>query len=232
MKRIEFVIAIAMSAAFILASPSNAEADDTACVGALTGTFDNVIVPPGQICHLTNSTVWGNVKALEHSRLRIERSTINGNVEGDKADIVQLFFTEVREQISIKEGGPAASADGVFNVCGFGMGFTPCEVLLAGVTVEVGGIQIEKMVGSVLFDRVRVPGNIKVEANVITGTEFLFLNNTTVDENLQVFKNTGSGQKQLQGNSIGQNLQCFENDPPFVVLFNTASQAEGQCAVP
>src|SRR5687768_18568325 len=109
MNRLECIIAMVISAALVLVLPSNAEADDTACVGALTGTFDNVIVPPGQVCHLTNSMVWGNVKALEGAQLRIDHSHINGNVEGDKADIVQLFFTVVREQISIKEGGPAAT---------------------------------------------------------------------------------------------------------------------------
>jgi hypothetical protein len=232
MKRIEFVIAVVISAPLVLALPANAEADDTVCIGALTGTFDNVIVPPRQTCHLTNSTVWGNVKALEGSRLRIDDSNINGNVEGDKADIVQLFFTVVREQITIKEGGPAASAFPVFNICGFGIDFTPCEVLIVATTVEFGGIQVEKTVGSVLIASSIVKGNIKVEANAIAAPEILIINDTTVDENLQVFTNMGSGNKLVQGNTVGQSLQCFENEPPFLAPFNAAAHTEGQCAVP
>jgi hypothetical protein len=174
--------------------------------------------------------VFGNVKALEDSRLRISRSTVGGNVEGTKADIVQIFFSSVRENFLIREGGPAAAPAPLFNVCGFGIDFTPCEALIVGTTVEFGGIHIEKMVGSILMDAVTVRGNVKVEQNVIAAPELLFLQNVRVDENLQVLKNTGSGNKILLGNRVGQNLQCFENDPPFVAAGNMATSAEGQCA--
>jgi hypothetical protein len=74
--------------------------------GVLTGTFDNVVVPPGARCTLENSFVQGNVKALESSQLVIENSNVRGNVVGDKADLVQVNVSTVRESISIKEGGP------------------------------------------------------------------------------------------------------------------------------
>jgi hypothetical protein len=233
MKRIECVTAVVISAALVLVSPSTAAADDTMCVGSLTGTFDNVIVPPGQTCVLNDAMVWGNVKALEDSRLRINNSRVNGNVEGDKADIVQLFFTVVREQITIKEGGPAASIlPSPFNVCGNGILFSPCEALMVAVTVEVGGIQVEKTTGSVFISSSDVNGNVKVEANAVDVPEVLTIRSNTVNGNVQVFKNAGSGEKTVRSNTVGQSLQCSENDPPFLAGFNTAAQAEGQCAAP
>lgn len=232
MKRITLVGRVLMSAALVVLLASNAEANDTPCEGALSGTFDNVIVPPGATCYLSDSTVLGNVKALEHSRLRVDNSDIRGNVEGDKADIVQIFFSDVHGQISIKEGGLAATPAPDFNVCGFGMNFTPCEVLILGGNVFFGGIQVEKMVGTVLIAGVRVRENVKVEANVVDVPEILFLQNNRVQGNLEVFKNMGSGNKQVQGNTVQQSLQCFENEPPFVAAGNTAGNAQGQCAAP
>lgn len=228
MKRLILVVVVA-SAALVVVVPSSAEAGDTLCEGDMTGTFDNVIVPSGAVCHLTDATISGNVKALEDSRLRIENSTVGGNLEGDKADIVQLFFVTVREQISIKEGGPGTQdSSGTFNVCF--PGATPCEALIVGGEVEEGGIQIEKMVGDVLVASVDVAGNLKLEENSITG---LFrVGDSTVGQNLQVSKITGSTNKVIQENTVGQSLQCFDNDSPFAALFNTAGTAEGQCATP
>lgn len=218
--------------ALVVAASSQAQAYDAQCVGVLTGTWDNIVVPPGATCSLLEATVLGNVKALEKSRLRIDRSTVLGNLEGDKADIVQVFFSDVRQQISITGGGPAEAPAPLFNVCGFGMDFTPCEVLIAAVNVEEGNVQISKTVGSVLIQRLDVHrGNVKVEDNVIAAHELFFLDNSTVAQNLQIFKNIGPGNKFVQGNRVGENLQCFENEPPFVGRFNTAGQAEGQCAM-
>ena len=231
MKRITLVAALLMSAALVVLLPSTAEADDTPCTGTMTGgTFDNVVVPPGATCVLIEVTVLGNVKALEDSRLRIDFSNIGGNVEGDKADVVQIFVTDVRGQISIKEGGPAVGPDPNFQVCGFGMDFTTCEVAIVFGNVFFGGIQVEKMVGSVLIAGVRVRENVKVEANVVAAHEILFLQNNRVQGNVEVFKNTGDGNKQVLGNSVQQSLQCFENDPPFFAAGNIAGNAQGQCA--
>src|SRR5687768_948399 len=114
----------------VVASSSEAMAGDTPCVGMLTGTFDNVVVPPGQTCLLTGATVRGNVKALENSRLVINNSTVGGNVEGDKADLVQVNFSTVRENISIKEGGlaPDIPPPGAFT-CSGGGPFQACEAV-------------------------------------------------------------------------------------------------------
>lgn len=38
---------------------------DYECAGSATGTFDNIVVPPGEDCGLFNATVQGNVTALK-----------------------------------------------------------------------------------------------------------------------------------------------------------------------
>ena len=50
-----------------------------------------------------------------------------------------------------------------------------------------------------------------------------------VTGNMGVLKNSGDGDKQVVGNTVGQNLQCFDNTPPFLGGPNTAGKAEGQC---
>jgi hypothetical protein len=76
-------------------------------------------------------------------------------------------------------------------------------------------------------------GNIKVEENTVTSV-FGFGAGLRVDQNrvagdLQVFKNRGPAQKTVQGNTVGENLQCKKNSPPFVGGPNAAKKAEGQC---
>lgn len=47
------------------------------CTGNLTGTFDdNVIVPVGATCTLSDATVRANVKALESARLYVFESHV------------------------------------------------------------------------------------------------------------------------------------------------------------
>jgi hypothetical protein len=45
--RMKRLVAVLASTALVAVVPLQAEAYDTQCVGALAGTFDNVIVPPG-----------------------------------------------------------------------------------------------------------------------------------------------------------------------------------------
>jgi hypothetical protein len=124
--------------------------------------------------------------------------------------------------------GPAPA----FQVCGNGMNFTTCEVSIIGGNLFFGGVQIEKMIGTVLIAGVRVRENVKIEANVIADPEILFLQNNGVSGNLEVFKNTGDGTKLVLGNNVHQSLQCFENDPPFLASGNIAGNAQGQCLGP
>ena len=199
----------------LLATPSDARADDTICRGLLIGTFDNVVVPPGATCFLLNSVVNGNVKALEDSTLFSSSNRIRGNIEGDKPEDVTATGDVIGGNIQFKEVTP------------FPGNFFFVTVINSILTD--GNIEIEKNTSAVVElvgNRVN-KGNIKVEENFTTG-EFRIVGNR-VAQNLQVFKNRGPAAKTVQSNTVGQDLQCFENDPAFVGSPNFARKAEGQC---
>lgn len=219
---------------------SSALADDETCTSVLTGVFDNVVVPPGANCTISGSIVNGNVKALENSQLVVALSTVHGNIDGDKADLVQVNFTTVllpfgpvRGNISIKEGGPAHAPFPVgaltCDVAG-----DPCEALVVQSTVRNGNVQVEKMEGSGgVFSSMIQNGNVKFEQNVIPTTDdFLGIADNDITGNLQVFKNEGQGSKFVIINDVGGNLQCKENDPPFLNLANTVEGDEDCPDVP
>jgi hypothetical protein len=235
MRKVLLLLVLAASSLVLIVGPS-AAASDTPCMGTLPpGTYDNIVVPPGQTCLLTGVTVLGNVKALEDSRLHIQSSNVRGNVIGDKADTVELSGGTVRENIIIKEGGPAPIlAPSGFFMCGFFPFRTPCEAVVSGTTVEEGSIQIEKMQGSVFVGSAGVlspiRGNIKVEDNLVNAPDgSLGVISNRVAQNLQVFKNRGTASKFVTNNTVGESLQCFENDPPFTGTPNVAREAQGQC---
>jgi hypothetical protein len=233
MKRLQGLLALTALSTLLITAASSA-ATDTTCIGALTGTHENVVVPRGQTCFLSAATVRGNVKALEDSMLRITQSNVRGNVEGDKADLVQVVSSRVGGNIAVKEGGPPVQVAPGFTGCASAVGIsTPCEVFITTTKVR-GNIQIEKMHGTVwVTDNVApnpIKGNVKVEDNFVSpAEEFIFVSRNEVMQNVQVFKNTGPGRKRVSENTVRQSVQCFENDPPFIGAPNVARDAEGQC---
>ncbi len=212
------VLAILLSATIMVQTAPPAMADDSRCVGVLTGPHDNVVVPPGAPCVLNNAQVKGNVKALENSRLLaiLGNNTVQGSVYGDKAEIVQFNNSTVRGNIEIKEG----------EVNDGGL-----DVNLTNTTVQEGNVKIEKMAGEVIVNRSPVQkGNLQLFENLtVTGLLGIRVANNEVAQDLQFFKNRGPSPKVVAGNTVGENLQCFENDPPFIGQPNVAKKAEGQC---
>lgn len=244
---------LTMAAVGLLIAAPPAVAGDTTCnTGfpgpALPGAHDNVVVPQGGVCVIDNATIKGNVKALEDLRLYISDSSVGGNIEGDKANVVQTLRVTVKYgNIQIKEGGPNSDH---------------YEAAVCQTTLSNGNIQIEKMdvgVGLIVgnpdvnigFDtpggdcpgNVLKKGNIKVEENIIAIGPYGFasglrIRNNTVGGpptikgpggNLQVFKNSGDGDKDVLENTIRQNLQCKENQLPFTSADNLAREFEAQC---
>jgi hypothetical protein len=194
-------------------APSNNSSSDTRCTGTLTGTFDNVVVPSGATCTLQGATVNGNVNALENARLFVSATQVRGNVEGDKASVVQVTGGTVGGNIQIKEGNSPSDLG---------------AAVTGGTVVTTGDIQIEKMRTSrVLVSGARVEkGNIQITENdASTSLEIL---GNTVAQNLQVFKNRG-GNKVVSSNTAGQAIQCKENTSPFTGGPNAAGETEAQC---
>jgi hypothetical protein len=199
---------------------------ETTCTGVMTGIHHNVTVPPGQTCFLVEATVLGNVKALRDAILSVDLSTVHGNVEGDGPDVFQVgigstvhgnvFVTEAGN-VPLPGGGLATVAIGSLNPEG-------------PITTIGGDVHILKSNGNLIrVGRVNLTGgSMKVEENNVR--VFLRIVNNVVAQNLQVLKNR-DGSKFVTDNQVGQNLQCFENSPPFVGGPNTARQAQGQCFV-
>lgn len=188
-------------------------ASNVECIGALpAGTYDNVIVPPGAGCTLENSTVLGNVKALEGSQLMMADDEVRGNVEGDKAARVWVRRSVVGGNIKVTEGGGSFS----ISIC--------CENV-----VETGNIQVEKVTTDVIFivGNVVRQGNVQVTENV--ARDHFQVAENGVEQNLQVFKNTGGGTMVVDGNIVGDQVQCFENVGAFVGGPNAAPKKQGQC---
>jgi hypothetical protein len=195
---------------------SGGSGNDTQCVGVLVGTFDNVVVPRGATCNLQNSTVRGNVKALEDSRLFMLNDLVRGNVEGDKASSVQVTLSLVEGNIRITEGHDPV--------------FLSAVVQLSDL--PNGNIQIEKgrfpLGDWDIFLNTLDKGNIRTEENssIFTG----FTTDNTVAQDVQVFKNT-QGLIAVAFNFVGENLQCKENSEPFIAVGNVVGgNAEDQCA--
>jgi hypothetical protein len=195
-----------------------AVAGDTRCTGTITGTHDNVVVPPGAGCAINDADVKGNVKALENSRLFADGTTFGGNVVGDKAELVHLNNSTIRGNLEVKEG---ETDDPGF------------DVFVTTNTFTGGNLKIEKMTGVIVVTRNTGVGNMQVVENSLGFFDSLIVEENEVAGDLQVlFKNSG-GFKEVIFNTVGGNLQCSDNDPLFVGQPNTVTgNAEGQCAQP
>ena len=213
---------VAVGAGLVLAP--GASANDTTCIGSLTGFHDDVVVPEGASCTILNAQIKGNVKALPGSTLIMSGgTTVGGNIDSDKAESTQIFGAGnvVRGNIQVKEGGNGVQG-----------------VSVCGVRLPDGNIEIEKMFGGIFVGgsgcaafgggNILRNGDIKVEENFVTATFGLTIGQNRVDQ-LQVFKNKGPGAKTVVGNTVRQNLQCKKNQAPFVGTPNTARHRQGQC---
>jgi hypothetical protein len=225
--------------AAVLAKP--AWADNTLCEGTLPpGDYDNVVVPEGTFCNLSDSFVRhnvtaleqsrllmvhdevdGNVHALEHAEVGIYDSDIRGNVKGHKANAVQVNGSIVGKNIHIV----GANVPGPFG---------PIGAIVDGTRLPKGNIHIKKnTTPGVAVNRSTVEkGNVKVAENVVHSPSFAqglqILDNQIVG-NVQVSKNSGPSEKVVQSNDIRAALQCVENIDPFVGGPNFAQKAKGQC---
>lgn len=227
-----FALALAASLLWALVGPQARDAQaqssnqgETECVGFLTGPHNNVVVPKGATCTLFGATVTGNVKALPGSGLTAIRNTIGGNLEGDKHDDVRALVNQVGGNITLKEGtGTTPGFD--HEVCGNTL--PKGDIILEK---NHGFIEVGSRFGGCAPNTVS-EGNIFVQESVTNPPDFFDIRGNTVDQNLQVFKNTGTGDKRVQLNRVGENLQCKENQGPGIGTPNVAQKAEGQCAAP
>lgn len=220
-----FFAVLCSSVVTLIAAPT-AQADDFQCAGVVTlGVFDNVVVPEGGFCDISNSQIRGNIKALRNSTLYVSgNNRIGGNVEADKASDVQIF----------NRGGPSnvISGNGVIvenstatAICGAVI--PNGDIIIVknrGFALAIGGSPCTAFFGG---GNTLDKGNIKVEDSVISS---LFeVSDNRVAQNVQVFKNAGAATKRVMNNTAGESVQCFDNVPPFIGGPNFAPKREGQC---
>jgi hypothetical protein len=241
------LLGFALMLTALVAFPSPASAEDTRCVGQLIGTFDNVIVPKNAECNLFASIVRGNVKVLGGSSLSASLNQIDGNVEALRGSSISTGGNQIAGNLEGKaprwvgsQGDRIGGNLAVAGATGPGLSFgaLSLNVFVCGTSVTNGNIVVEKTrngtvaVGSSLeiCPGNDVPGgNILVQENVIPGAEAMAVNRNSVGGNVQVFKNRGEGPKTVLANVVRQDIQCKENDEPFVGGPNVAHKAEGQC---
>ena len=199
------------------------------------GTYDNIEVPPDEVCVLDGVTVTHDVTALAGSRLFIHSSEIGGNVSGLSARVVQLHNeTTVGGNLDVQNGGdvvyPFASCS-VENTAIQGnlscTGNNPGSPIIRG-TVAVPPGPAEEDEGSPALP-VTVGGSVKVEGNFILPGHVLLLQLTTIGGNADVSKNTGAGFKSVDHNTVTNTIECKKNDPTFVGGPNVGNNSKGQC---
>lgn len=202
------------------------------CVGNVTGTFDNIVVPPDAFCTLSNSTVNGDIRALDRSRLFMINMSIAGDIEGNRAENVQLVAINdarnlVGGSIRIRDGG-----EGAF-ICGTDLSNGSIEVeRMTGFGDQNGFVHIGGSIceGGYGGGNTLPNGDIRVHDNTHPENGIgLQITGNSVGGDLRVTNSQGPGEKLVQNNLVGGTLACSENEAPFLGGPNVAGAAEGQC---
>lgn len=157
-------------------APLGLLADDTICNGLLNGRHDNVIVPDGAECVLSNARVKGNVEVKTGSALTVSGPVyIGGNIqsEGSRSVRIEGSGVTVNGNVQIKK---VLEASGI----------------LPGTSI-FGDFQYEENSGFLFASGSFVRGNFQVFKNSGGAT----IVNNTIRQNLQCKENwpapTGDG---------------------------------------
>lgn len=210
------------------AQPPNAE-----CRGFLTGTFQNVTVPEGQFCFLSNSTVLGNAKSLEDATFFSVNNRIDGNLVADKSR--RVFWTGLAST-AFDPAPPVGSNAGFVggNVLVRDLRGDPASSFNIGIcALDVrGNLIVEKAMDARIEIGSRLPncamgndvaGNLQVFQNRLSAQQVgrffddLSVFNNDVGGELQVFRNvspTANNPQNVEMNRVQGNAQVFRNMGP------------------
>jgi hypothetical protein len=224
----------------VLATVAPAATDQFECNGTFTGkTVADVTVPLNGACTLIDSTVTGNVTALQRSYFQathtsvhgnvvgtapqtifIERGTaVKGSVRGDRAAQVFLFDSAVAGDVAVNR------ATNQVYICGMTIKSGDVEVRRSGKDILIGDPTAEGCAGN----RVR-RGDVEVVNNA-THVEFTISGNVIARGDLEVLKNRGLAGKVVEDNNGGDKLECRGNRQGFDASGNPGwEDMQGQCA--
>ena len=210
MKRFFMALGLALATACDSAQEPNRTTGDSAAApgDAATGPINT---DENFNCRGTVRGTFANVFVPTGATCSLQRSTVNGNVLAREGSRLYVSDTRVAGNIDGVEAR-------VVQVKGGSLG---------GSIQIADGSSAGELGAAVYGGTVLTQGNIKVEENSIGSS--LEVAGNYVAQNIQVFKNRGTGQKSVRDNRVLQIVQCKENTAPFVGGPNDAAEAEEQC---
>jgi hypothetical protein len=252
------LVALTAATATLVAAPV-ASADDTQCVGTISGPHDNVVVPAGATCTLDGAMVKGNVTCDGCASVSSFDSTIGGNFQIKKTTGLGNFIEDTIIGGNLEQVESASELDFLGSSAAnlkFEKNANKLSVETSTIAGNVAAHENKSSIGEMVeLDDVSVGGDVLVQKNAGTGTPddpddaVYVIELSDIAGNLQMQENSGAsfkismngiganlqffrnqGASTISGNTIGGNLQCKENNPPPVGGGNTAKQKEDQCA--
>jgi carbonic anhydrase/acetyltransferase-like protein (isoleucine patch superfamily) len=232
---------IAATVVAVLALASPAAARDLRCNGVFKGkTYDDVTVPRGAACTLTNATVRGDVRVLRGAYLQTRGTTVRGDVEGSSAQTIFIDSgSNVRGSVeavkatqfyvynsTIGEDIEPEQIEEAVQICGNTVRTGNIEVRRSGTDVLIGDPQAEGCRGNVVKR-----GDVKVMRN-FSLIEFVLRGNTIRRGDLEVTQNTGPTPKLVQDNTGGGRIVCRGNTLLTASGNKGWDRGVGQCAAP
>jgi hypothetical protein len=158
-----------LALSLFLTLPGGLLADDTICNGTVTGSHDNVIVPEGAVCTLTDAFLNGNVKVLRNGGITISgRTFINGNVQSEDGGAY------------VRIAGPSVTVGGNLQI----KYAYQASTVQSGTQIR-GNLQYVENSGFLAVDGVFIRGDLQLFKN----TGGASLTNNTIRQNMQCKEN-------------------------------------------
>jgi hypothetical protein len=194
---------------------------DVTCTTAITGgVTQNVIVPMGASCTLTDVSVLGNIEVKEMANVVTRRGSINGDVIIESMGSARLNRGNINGKVESLGGR-------LLNVAGttIAKDIVALDTLtvVVGAGARVGAVEVLSS-GRVLVSGVTIQGDAKFQQN----TGLVSASDNSISGNMQVFDNLGG--VTMNTNTIRGNMQCKDNLPAPSGAGNVAAIKEDQCA--
>jgi hypothetical protein len=181
------------------------------------------VVPAEAVCILSDATVNGNIETQSGSLFLVGNVTVNGNIESQGGQITALInegsgSNQVFGNVDIDSSNTVAICGSSINGDVAISNTNPGEVAFGGS--EVGATCSTIGGGNI------IGGNVTITKNNVTT---LGAADNIIGGNMTITYTLGAGTKQVINNKVTGNLQCSNNDQPFVSAGNQAKQLTGQC---